>query len=216
MEAREQLKLVDDYPDIIVGAVGGGSSFSGLFWPFYYDKVSGKAEKDVSFLAVEPEACPTLTKGIYAYDFGDTARLTPLLKMHTLGHNFIPPPIHAGGLRYHGDAPTLCLLVKNGIVDAVAYNQVEVFEAARLFFQSEGILPAPESAHGVKAAIDEALKCKESGEEKTILLMLSGHGYFDMKAYEDFLQGKLLPYSYPEDKIRENIEDLVREKLIFY
>ncbi len=216
LEAREQIKLVDDYPDIIVGAVGGGSSFSGLFWPFYYDKVSGKAEKDVSFLAVEPEACPTLTKGIYAYDFGDTARLTPLLKMHTLGHNFIPPPIHAGGLRYHGDAPTLCLLVKNGIVDAVAYNQVEVFEAARLFFQSEGILPAPESAHGVKAAIDEALKCKESGEEKTILLMLSGHGYFDMKAYEDFLQGKLLPYSYPEDKIRENIEDLVREKLIFY
>ena len=214
IEAREQLEMVEDYPDMVIGAVGGGSSFSGLFWPFYYDRVSGKAPKDVRFLAVEPKACPTLTKGIYAYDYGDTARLTPLLKMYTLGHNFIPPPIHAGGLRYHGDAPTLCLLVKHGVVDAVAYDQVEVFEAAKLFFQAEGILPAPESAHGVKAAIDEALRCKESGEAKTILLSLSGHGYFDMKAYQDYLEGKLEPYVYPEDKIRENIAELMSKKLI--
>ena len=214
IEAREQLEMVEDYPDMVIGAVGGGSSFSGLFWPFYFDRVSGKAPKDVRFLAVEPKACPTLTKGIYAYDYGDTARLTPLLKMYTLGHNFIPPPIHAGGLRYHGDAPTLCLLVKHGVVDAVAYDQVEVFEAAKLFFQAEGILPAPESAHGVKAAIDEALRCKESGEAKTILLSLSGHGYFDMKAYQDYLEGKLEPYVYPEDKIRENIAELMSKKLI--
>jgi len=214
IEAREQLEMVEDYPDIVIGAVGGGSSFSGLFWPFYYDRVSGKAPKDVRFLAVEPKACPTLTKGIYAYDYGDTARLTPLLKMYTLGHNFIPPPIHAGGLRYHGDAPTLCLLVKHGVVDAVAYDQVEVFDAAKLFFQAEGILPAPESAHGVKAAIDEALRCKESGEARTILLSLSGHGYFDMKAYQDYLEGRLEPYVYPEDKIRENIAELMSKKLI--
>ncbi len=215
LEAKEQFKLVEDYPDIVVGAVGGGSSFSGLFWPFYYDKVSGRAEKDVSFLAVEPKACPTLTKGIYAYDYGDTARLTPLLKMYTLGHNFIPPPIHAGGLRYHGDAPTLCLLVRKGVVNAVAYDQIEVFEAAKLFFQTEGILPAPESAHAVKAAIDKAIECKRRGEEKTILFSLSGHGYFDMKAYQDFIEGRLEPFAYPEDKIKENIETLLSKKLIF-
>lgn len=214
LEAKEQFKLADDYPDIIIGAVGGGSSFSGLFWPFYYDVVSGKAEKKLSFIAVEPKACPTLTKGIYAYDYGDTARLTPLLKMYTLGHNFIPPPIHAGGLRYHGDAPTLCLLVKQGIVNAVAYDQVEVFEAAKLFFEAEGILPAPESAHAVKAAIDKALEYKRCGEERTILICLSGHGYFDMKAYEDFIGGRLKPYVYPEDKIAENIRNLINNKLI--
>lgn len=215
LEAREQLEMVEDYPDIVVGAVGGGSSFSGLFWPFYYDKVSGRAGKDVSFLAVEPTACPTLTKGVYAYDYGDTARFTPLLKMYTLGHNFIPPPIHAGGLRYHGDAPTLCLLVRHGVVDAVAYDQVEVFEAAKLFFEAEGVLPAPESAHAVKAAIDKALECKESGVEKTILVCLSGHGYFDMGAYEEFIEGRLEPYVYPEEKIVANIKKLMNNKLIF-
>jgi len=209
LEAKKQFEIVDDYPDIIFGCVGGGSSFSGLFFPFYYDKVSGKAPKDVKFVAVEPTACPTLTKGIYMYDHGDTARMTPLLKMYTLGHSFIPPPIHAGGLRYHGDSPILCLLVNLGEVEALAYNQVEVFEAAKIFAETEGILPAPEPAHAIKAVIDEALKCKETGEEKTILLQLSGHGYFDMKAYEDYLENKLQPYEYPKDEIEKTIKRLM-------
>ncbi len=209
LEARKQFEIIDDYPDYVVGCVGGGSNFSGLFWPFYYDKVHGKAEKNVKFLAVEPTASPTLTKGIYAYDYGDTAKLTPMLKMYTLGHNFIPPPIHAGGLRYHGDAPTLCLLVKHKLVDAIAYNQVEVFKAAHLFFQCEGILPAPESAHAVKAALDLAVNAKKENREITILIGLSGHGFFDMKAYEAYLDNQLKPYIYPEDKIKENIEKLL-------
>ena len=209
LEAKKQFEIVDDYPDIIFGCVGGGSSFSGLFFPFYYDKVSGKAPKDVKFVAVEPTACPTLTKGIYMYDHGDTARMTPLLKMYTLGHSFIPPPIHAGGLRYHGDSPILCFLVNLGEVEALAYNQVEVFKAAKIFAETEGILPAPEPAHAIKAVIDEALKCKETGEEKTILLQLSGHGYFDMKAYEDYLENKLQPYEYPKDEIEKTIKRLM-------
>ncbi len=208
LETKKQLELLDEYPDLVIGCVGGGSSFSGLFWPFYYDVVSGKAPKKPEFIAVETTACPTLTKGVYTYDHGDTARLTPLLKMYTLGHDFVPPPIHAGGLRYHGDAPTLCLLVKEGIVKARAYNQVKVFEAASLFTRTEGILPAPEPAHAIKAAIDEALKCKETGEEKTILFLLCGHGFFDVKAYQDFLERKLPPYEYPEEKIKESIQRL--------
>lgn len=211
IETKKQFQLIDEYPDYIIGAVGGGSSFSGLFWPFYYDKISGKASKDVKFIAVESKACPTLTKGIYAYDYGDVARLTPLLKMYTLGHNFIPPPIHAGGLRYHGDAPTLCLLIKKGLVNAVAYDQVEVFKAAELFFQTEGILPAPESAHAVKAGIDLAINAKKENNSITILIGLSGHGYFDMKAYEDYINNKLSPYIYPEEKIKENINKLLKE-----
>ena len=208
LEALEQLKQIEEYPDVIFGCVGGGSSFSGLFWPFYYEKIQGKAEKNVRFVAVEPTACPTLTKGIYAYDHGDTAKLTPLLKMFTLGHDFIPPPIHAGGLRYHGDAPTLCLLAKEGRIDAIAYDQVSVFEAAKLFVETEGILPAPEPSHAIKAAIDEAIRCKERGEEKTILFLLCGHGHFDMKAFEDFLERKLMPYEYPDEKIKESIKRL--------
>ena len=205
LETLEQFRQIDDYPDLIVGCVGGGSSFSGLFWPFYYEKITGKAPKQVRFMAVEPTACPTLTKGAYTYDHGDTARLTPLLKMFTLGSDFIPPPIHAGGLRYHGDAPTLCLLVKEGVVETRAYNQVEVFEAARMFIQTEGILSAPEPAHSIKAVIDEALKCKETGEEKTLLFLLCGHGHFDMKGYQDFLEGKLVAYEHPKEKIEESI-----------
>ena len=166
--------------DLVVGCIGGGSSFSGLYWPFYYDKVSGKAPKDVKFLAVESTACPSVTRGFYTYDHGDTARITPLFKMHTLGHTFIPPPIHAGGLRYHGMAPTLCLLNRSGIVKTVAYNQVEVFEAASQFIRAEGIIPAPEPAHAIKAVIDEAIRCRETGEEKTILFLLCGHGQFDL------------------------------------
>ncbi len=208
LEAKKQFELLDDYPDIIFGCVGGGSSFSGLYWPFYYDKVSGKAPKNVRFVAVEPTACPTLTRGVYTYDHGDTARMTPLLKMYTLGHEFVPPPIHAGGLRYHGDAPTLCLLVKEGIVEAKAYNQTEVFEAAKLFAETEGMIPAPEPSHAIKAVIDEAIKCREKNEEKTILFMLSGHGHFDMKAYEDFFEGKLLPYEYPKENIEKTIKKL--------
>jgi len=207
-EAKKQLELVDDYPDVILGCIGGGSSFSGLFWPFYYDKVSGKAPKDVRFVAIEPTACPSITKGEYMYDHGDTARLTPLVKMHTLGHDFIPAPIHAGGLRYHGIAPTLSVLSQEKQLETRAYNQVEVFDAARLFVKTEGIIPAPEPSHGIKGAIDEALRCKETGEEKVILFLLCGHGHFDMQAFDDYLQGRLPPYEYPEEEVRKAIKRL--------
>ncbi|MEM2637125.1 MAG: TrpB-like pyridoxal phosphate-dependent enzyme [Candidatus Korarchaeota archaeon] len=208
LEARKQMEIAEDYPDVVIGCIGGGSNFSGIFWPFYYEKVKGKAPKEIQFVAVEPTACPSITKGVYTYDHGDTARMTPLLKMHTLGHMFIPPPIHAGGLRYHGKAPTLCLLNREGHVRTVAYNQVEIFEAARIFAKTEGIIPAPEPSHAIKAVIDEALRCKETGTEKTILFSLSGHGHFDMQAYADFLRGNLPPYEYPEEKIRETIGKL--------
>ncbi|MHA1607396.1 MAG: TrpB-like pyridoxal phosphate-dependent enzyme [Candidatus Freyarchaeota archaeon] len=208
LEAKRQFELVDDYPDVVVGCIGGGSSFSGTFWPFYYDKVSGRAPKDVEFVAVEPKACPTVTKGYYMYDHGDTARLTPLLKMHTLGHMFIPPPIHAGGLRYHGMAPTLCLLNVEGHVKAVAYNQVEVFDAATLFVKSEGLLTAPEPAHAIKAVVDEAIRCREAGEEKTIFFPLCGHGFFDLQAYDAYNNGQLQAYEYPTEKVKEAIAQL--------
>ncbi len=207
-EAKKQLELVDDYPDVIVGCIGGGSSFSGLFWPFYYDKVSGKAPKDLRFIATEATACPSITKGEYMYDHGDTARITPLVKMHTLGHNFIPPPIHSGGLRYHGIAPTLSVLHSEKMLETKAYNQVEVFDAARLFVKTEGTVPAPEPTHAIKGVIDEALRCKETGEEKTILFLLCGHGHFDMQAYDDYLQGKLLPYTYPEEEVQKAMKKL--------
>ncbi|MEM4312198.1 MAG: TrpB-like pyridoxal phosphate-dependent enzyme [Nitrososphaerales archaeon] len=206
LEAKKQFELIDEYPDIVIGCIGGGSSFSGTFWPFYYDKVS--KNKDVRFIAVEPTAAPSITKGIYTYDHGDTARLTPLIKMFTLGHDFIPPPIHAGGLRYHGKAPTLCLLADEKKVEVRSYNQVEVFDAARLFINTEGIISAPEPNHSIKAVIDEAIKCKERNEEKVILFNLCGHGHFDMKAYEDHLEKKLLPYEYPKEKVEESIKKL--------
>ena len=205
-EAIKQMEMLDLTPDYVVGAVGGGSNFAGLAYPFY--RLKKDRGLDIKFLAVEPEAAPTLTRGVYTYDFGDTARLTPLLKMYTLGHTFIPPPIHAGGLRYHGDAPTLCLLKDEGEIDAVAYDQVSVFQGAHLFFQAEGILPAPESAHAVKAAIDLAIEAKERNEEKVILFNLSGHGLFDMKAYEEYIEGRLEPYSYPDELILQSIEEL--------
>jgi len=209
LEAKKQLEAFDDYPDVIAGCVGGGSSFSGLFWPFYHDVVAKKAPKDIRFVATEPTACPTLTRGIYFYDFGDSAKTTPLLAMHTLGSDFIPPPIHAGGLRYHGDAPTLCLLVKRGIVEAKAYDQVSVFDAATIFAQAEGFIPAPETAHAIKFVIDEALRCREKNEEKTILFNFTGHGLLDLKAYEEYLEGTLKPYHYPEEKIRSEIKKLL-------
>jgi len=208
LEAQKQLEMVNDYPDVIFGCIGGGSSFSGLYWPFYYDKVSGKAPKDIKFVAVEPTACPSITKGEYMYDHGDTARLTPLIKMHTLGHEFIPPPIHAGGLRYHGKAPTLCLLALEKKVETIAYNQVEVFDAAKLFAKTEGTIPAPEPSHAIKGVIDEALRCKKTGEEKTILFLLCGHGHFDMQAFDDYLQGKLPPYAYPDEEVRKAMKKL--------
>lgn len=209
-EAQAQLAKVDEYPDMMIGCIGGGSSFSGLFWPFYYDRKTGRAPKETRFIAVESTACPSVTKGYYTYDHGDTARMTPMLKMHTLGHTFIPPPIHAGGLRYHGMAPTLCLLAREGEVETRAYNQRNVFEGAALFTRTEGIIPAPEPSHAIKAAIDEAVRCRERGEEKTILFLLCGHGHFDMQAFDDYLAGKLPPYEYPEERVLDSMRELKR------
>ena len=208
LETQKQLEIADDYPDLIIGCIGGGSSFSGLYWPFYYDRVAGKAPKEAEFLAVETTACPKVTKGYYTYDHGDTARIIPLVKMHTLGHMFVPPPIHAGGLRYHGMAPTLCLLNREGTIKSRAYNQVQTFEAATLFAKTEGLLPAPEPAHAIKAVVDEAIKCKETGEKKTILFLLCGHGHFDMQAYDDYLGGKLPAYEYPKEKVDDSMRKL--------
>jgi tryptophan synthase beta chain len=202
------MEIAGDYPDVIYGCIGGGSSFSGLFWPFYYDKINGKAAKPVRFVATEATAAPKVTRGEYTYDHGDTAKLTPLVPMHTIGHDFIPAPIHAGGLRYHGIAPTISRLYQEKKIESKAYNQLEVFDAAKLFIQSEGIIPAPEPSHAIKGAIDEALRCKETGEEKTILFLLCGHGYFDMQAYDDYLRGKILPYEYPTEKVEESMRKL--------
>ncbi len=187
LEAKKQLEIVDEKPDVIVGCVGGGSNFSGLCYPFVRE-----AEKEgIEIIAVEPKACPTLTGGEYRYDYGDTAGLTPLLKMFTLGHTFIPPPIHAGGLRYHGDAPTLCLLVKHGIIKATAVSQIPTFEAGVMFARSEGIVPAPETNHAIRVVIDKAIEAREKGEEKVILFNFSGHGLLDLQAYDDYLHKKL-------------------------
>jgi tryptophan synthase beta chain len=174
-------------------------------FPFLQDKINGK---ELRVVAVEPASCPTLTKGEFRYDFGDTAGLTPLIMMYTLGHDFVPPGIHAGGLRYHGDAPLICQLYHDGLIEAKAYHQTAVFEAAVQFARSEGIIPAPESAHAVRAAIDEAVQCKEEGKEKTIFFNLSGHGYLDLQAYADYLEGKLVDYEYPEEKIKEALAKL--------
>jgi tryptophan synthase beta chain len=193
---------------MVFGCVGGGSSFSGLYWPFYQDVSSKKAPKKVRFVAVESTACPKVTRGYYTYDHFDAARMTPMGKMHTIGHMFVPAPIHAGGLRYHGMAPTLCLLKEEGIVESTAYNQIEAMEAAVQFTRTEGIIPAPEPAHAIKAVVDEALRCKKTGEKKTILFVLCGHGYFDMGAYSDYFSGKLVPYHYPQEKVIESMQQL--------
>jgi len=206
LEARKQLEKADAYPDVVIGCSGGGSNFAGLSFPFLHDKlVEGKP---VRFIAVEPAACPTLTRGAFAYDFGDVAGLTPLLPMYTLGKDFMPPGIHAGGLRYHGMAPLVSHLYKEGLIEARAYGQNEVFSAALQFAQTEGLLPAPESSHAIRAAIDEALRCKESGEAKTILFGLSGHGHFDLAAYEDYLTGELKDIAYPEEELKKSLEAL--------
>lgn len=189
-ETKIQLESIDEYPDIVIGCAGGGSNFSGLSFSFLHDKLTGK-KKDLEVIAVEPASCPSLTKGKFEYDFGDEAGMTPLLKMYTLGHEFIPPKIHAGGLRYHGMAPIVSHLYNLGIISANSYEQNEVFKAAELFAQTEGIVPAPESAHAVKEAIEQALKCREAGTAKTILFNLSGHGLLDLGAYELYLENKL-------------------------
>ncbi len=207
LESREQLASVEDYPDIVVGCVGGGSNFAGISFPYAGDKMTGK-HPDVNLIAVEPASCPTLTKGMFTYDFGDVAGLTPLLKMFTLGHDFVPPAIHAGGLRYHGDSPIVSRLVNDKVMRAVAYHQTEVFEAAQTFARSEGIIVAPETSHAVKAVIDEALKCRATGEGKTILFNCSGHGNFDMSAYDAFYSGQLVDYEYPDALIKESLARL--------
>ena len=189
LEAKKQMDMVDDYPDILIGCVGGGSNFSGISYPFVRDKM--KDNKDIDIVAVEPTACPTLTGGDFRYDFGDTAEMTPLLKMYTLGHNFVPPPIHSGGLRYHGESPIISQLYADGIMRAVAYHQTDIFDAAVTFARTEGIVPAPESAHAIKCAIDMALECKKTGEEKSILFNFSGHGHFDMAAYDTYFSGEM-------------------------
>jgi len=205
LEARRQMELAGEYPDVVIGCVGGGSNYAGLAYPFLADRFKGK---DVRFVAVEPEACPSLTRGRYLYDFGDTAATTPLFKMYTLGHTFIPPGIHAGGLRYHGDAPSLCLLYDAGYVEAAAYGQRAVFEAAVQFARSEGIVPAPESAHAVRRVIDEALEARELGTPRVILFNLSGHGHFDLQAYEEYLSGRLEDYAYPAEAVAAATREL--------
>ena len=198
-EAAAQLAKVDETPDVIIGCTGGGSNFSGLSYPFLREKLAGNINPTIR--AVEPAACPTITRGEYRYDFGDTIGMTPLIKMHTLGHGFVPDPIHAGGLRYHGMSPLVSHIVELGLMEAVAIGQVECFEAALQFARTEGIIPAPEPTHAIAGALREAAECRESGEEKVILIALCGHGHFDMAAYDTFLSGELHDYEYPSEAI---------------
>ncbi|HNR33501.1 MAG TPA: TrpB-like pyridoxal phosphate-dependent enzyme, partial [Candidatus Hydrogenedentes bacterium] len=205
-EAKLQLESIGEYPDMVIGCCGGGSNYAGTAWPFAHDKI--KQGKNIDLIAVEPTACPTLTKGIYAYDFGDTGEMTPLLLQYTLGHKFVPPPLHSGGLRYHGVAAQVAHLTKLGVMRAVAYQQNTCFDAGVLFARCECILPAPESSHAIRAVMDEALKCKETGEAKTILFNLSGHGHFDMSAYEAYFSKKLEDYELDEEAIRKAEADI--------
>jgi tryptophan synthase beta chain len=203
-EALLQFAKIGETPDVLVGCTGGGSNFSGLSFPFLREKMAGNI--DPTIRCVEPAACPSLTKGEYRYDFGDTMGMTPLVKMHTLGHDFIPDPIHAGGLRYHGMAPLVSHLYELGLVEAEAIHQTECFEAAVKFARTEGIVPAPEPSHAIAAAVREALRCKETGEEKVILTAVCGHGHFDLASYETFLAGELVDYDYPEEAVADAME----------
>ncbi len=205
LEAKKQLAMVDDYPDEIFAPCGGGSNFGGVAFPFLADNAAGK---NVRLVAVEPTSCPTLTKGSYAYDYGDAIGLTPLLKMYTLGHDFVPPGIHAGGLRYHGESPLVSQLHAEGLVDAMAIPQLETFEAGVLFAQTEGIIPAPESTHAIAAAIRSARECTETGEPKTLLFNLSGHGHFDMAAYDRYFEGGLQDVDFSADSVKESLSHL--------
>ena len=199
IESLKQMEIAGDDPDILVGCTGGGSNFAGLIFPFLGKQLQGGKKRKI--VAIEPASCPSLTKGKYAYDFGDTGKLTPLVRMHTLGSSFMPPAVHAGGLRYHGMAPLISHIKELGLIDAKAYNQIEVFKAGIEFAKCEGILPAPEANHAVKGAIDEALLCKKEGVEKTILFNLCGHGHFDMQAYINFFSGNLEEMSYSEEEL---------------
>jgi tryptophan synthase beta chain len=205
LEAREQLKIAGDYPDVVIGCHGGGSNFAGIAFPYVADKAAGKR---VRILAVEPTSCPTLTKGVYAFDYGDTARMAPIAKMYTLGHDFMPPGIHAGGLRYHGAAPLVSLLAHHQVIEARAVGQLACFEAAVQFACTEGIIPAPESSHAIRAAVDEALQAKAEGKPRTILFNLSGHGHVDMAAYDAYLAGKLEDFEYPAARVQESLRHL--------
>ncbi len=202
LEAKEQLAMVGDSADVIIGCHGGGSNFAGIAFPFIADKANGK---DIRIVAYEPTSCPTLTKGEYAFDYGDTAKMAPISKMYTLGHDFMPPGIHAGGLRYHGASPLVSQLLHEGVIEAKAVAQTACFEAAVLFAQTEMIIPAPESSHAIRGAIDEALQAKEEGKEKTILFNLSGHGHVDMSAYDAYFSGVLEDYDYPAEAIKESL-----------
>ena len=206
LEALKQFEMAGEYPDIVIGCVGGGSNFAGLAFPFLHQNFTNG--KNTRFIAVEPTACPTLTKGLYAFDYGDSAKTAPIVKMHTLGHSFVPPGIHAGGLRYHGMAPHICALHVHGDIEARALHQLGTFAAAVQFARCEGIIPAPETAHAIKAAVDEALICKEEGRKKVIVFNFSGHGLLDLSAYDDYLHDKLTDYEYPIEKIKQATQSL--------
>jgi len=206
LEAKEQMRLAGEFPDIIIGCCGGGSNLGGIVLPFVVDKLEDRP--DLRFIAVEPTACPSLTRGRFLYDYGDTAKMTPLLKMFTVGHTFMPPAIHAGGLRYHGCSPIISALVDQGLMEARALHQNAAFEAGVLFARTQGLIVAPETAHAVRVVIEEALRAKETGEPKTILFNLSGHGHFDMSAYEAYLSGKLTDYAYPAEAIARATAEL--------
>lgn len=210
-EALKQMDMANEYPDVVIGCAGGGSNFAGIAYPFLRENL--KNGKRARIVAVEPAATPSLTKGVYAFDYGDTAKMAPIVKMHTLGHDFIPPAIHAGGLRYHGMAPSICALYDAGHISAVSVKQRATFEAAVQFAKAEGIIPAPESAHAIRAAIDEALDAKEKGEKRVILFNLSGHGNFDMMAYEAYLSGKLEDYEYPAEAVQASLAKLPQVNL---
>jgi len=210
-EALKQMDMAGEYPDVVIGCVGGGSNYAGLAYPFLRENLLN--DQNARFVAVEPTATPTLTRGPYAFDYGDTAKMAPIVKMFTLGHDFIPPPIHAGGLRYHGMAPSLCSLYDAGHIEAVALPQLATFEAAITFTRSEGIIPAPETAHAICAVIDEALDAKEKGEERVILFNFSGHGHFDLSAYQTYLNGELEDYEHPEEAIQAALQHLPQVNL---
>ena len=205
LEAKKQMEMAGAYPDVIIGSAGGGSNFAGLAFPYALDKINGK---DIDIIAVEPTSCPTMTRGPFAYDFGDTVQMTPLLPMHSLGHNFVPAPIHAGGLRYHGMAPLVSQLILDGIVRPESIHQLETFKAGMTFARSEGYISAPECNHAIAMTIREALKAKEEGKEKTILFNWSGHGLVDMAAYESFFRGKLSDHELPQEQIDAALKDL--------
>ena len=209
-ECKKQLDSVGDYPDVVIGCVGGGSNFAGIAFPYVQDKI--KSGKKTKIIAAEPKACPSITKGVFEYDYGDTAGMAPIVKMFTLGHSFMPPSIHAGGLRYHGMSPLVSALVDQKLIEAKSFFQKDVFDAGLLFARTEGMLPAPETTHAIKAAIDEALEAKKEGKEKVILFNFSGHGFFDLSSYDLFMENKLDDYDYPEDEVKRALKDLPFKK----